>query len=641
MQDVILDPLHIFHCPYCGEDLLPLAPEPFTTLACTRCNAEVAVPGQFGQFLLRQRITDSVISSVFEASDPKLDRSVSLKILNFVLSKNSELAEAFKREALAAASLNSPHVLKVYEFGTHNGQPYMVMENTEGRYLNALMQERRLSDHRILHITEGIVQGLMDTHEQGIVHGDVMPRNILIDPDGTAKICDFGLARFSGQDASPIDSWSSPYYMPPERIQGLPEDHRADFYSLGTTLYMMICDHLPFFDLDEDMILKRKCEESAPDPRVHRPDATPCLCELALRLLERDPQRRPSDYSELQDLLRDAFNRLPREDNGSPRSSSATRPLQKAVLPRKQPPWVLFLLLALGLAGAWLIAHFARQRSLKTSENANPPGLFPTPLPTATPTPIPTLTPQPSPTAPPALPTPVIEAPAPPHLPVADFHGDTGSVKTDEEGFLLEWCDRRLNDPVFLAFSLEQRPRVEAGLFGQHPGIRFENSALISGRTPHTEDAFTLVFFVHPSTSSVNLSKQALAGNDPATAGEHWNIHLDPMIGDAVRFQSRQGSAILVLSREERGKPFVVAFVRGPKGDRAYVGTHSVMLAGPAPARPEPDPEALPSLHLGSLPGFTPYQGSLAEFRIYGEELSDEALQTLFLEMERRYGAAP
>jgi serine/threonine-protein kinase len=123
-----------------------------------------------------QRLGDGVISSTFEAQDPKLDRSVSLKILNYVLSKNAELAEAFKREALAAAALNSPHVLKVYEFGVHNGQPYMVMENTEGRYLNALMQERRLSDHRILHITEGIVQGLMDTDEQGIVHGDVMRR---------------------------------------------------------------------------------------------------------------------------------------------------------------------------------------------------------------------------------------------------------------------------------------------------------------------------------------------------------------------------------------------------------------------------------------------------------------------------------
>ncbi len=149
-------------------------------MTCPHCGNEITVPGKFGPFLLYHLQSESVTSSVFDAFDPKLGRNVTLKILNYVLSKNPELVEAFKREALAAASLNSVYVLKVYEFGIHNRQPFMVMEHIEGNFLHEVMQNETLTESQIVDFVQGIVFGLKDMHEQGIMHGDVMPRNILL-----------------------------------------------------------------------------------------------------------------------------------------------------------------------------------------------------------------------------------------------------------------------------------------------------------------------------------------------------------------------------------------------------------------------------------------------------------------------------
>ncbi|WFB34810.1 serine/threonine-protein kinase [Kiritimatiellota bacterium B12222] len=323
MQDVTLDILESLNCPHCGEIYPTPLPEVFEDVTCPHCNEVSNIPGKFGQFLLFAREGESVTSVVFDAYDPKLGRNVTLKILNDILSKNPELVEAFKHEALAAAALNSTNVLKVYEFGIHNRQPFMVMEHIEGKFLHEVIQHEALSDHRILEITDGIVQGLEDMHDQGIMHGDVMPRNILIHTDGSPRISDFGLARFSGSSSgdSPRDqweSWSSPYYMPPERIEGEDEDSRGDFYSLGTTLYNMLTGELPFFDMDEQVILNRKLSENPPDPRSVKPSVHDGLAELCLMLMQRDPDDRPSHFQELRQILTGLKQQMPRTEREIP-----------------------------------------------------------------------------------------------------------------------------------------------------------------------------------------------------------------------------------------------------------------------------------------------------------------------------------
>lgn len=302
MQDIILDNLVSFQCPNCSAEIQGEALEPFSTTVCPSCEAETIVPAQFGQFQLLERTGDGIMSMVYRAWDPKLDRMVSLKILNRILSKNEELAEAFKREALAAAALNATNVLKVYEYRMHNTQPFMVMEHIDGRYLSDALREQTPTELRILEITRGITQGLIEKHEAGIVHGDVMPRNILLDENGNPKISDFGLARFSNDEYGFHESWSSPYYMPPERATGGEEDHRGDIYSLGTTLYFMLTGHLPFFDMDEDKVRQMKVENDPPDVHEHNPHIHKELADLTKRMLARNPA---DCFDTYEDLIRE------------------------------------------------------------------------------------------------------------------------------------------------------------------------------------------------------------------------------------------------------------------------------------------------------------------------------------------------
>lgn len=388
MQDVTLDSLDTFHCPRCGTGLSSPFPEAFSRVACPYCDSEITVPGKFGPFLLYHLQSESVTSSVFDAFDPKLGRNVTLKILNYVLSKNPELVESFKREALAAASLNSIYVLKVYEFGIHNKQPFMVMEHIEGKFLHEVMQHETLSETQIVDFVQGIVFGLKDMHEQGIMHGDVMPRNILIHTDQTPRICDFGLARFSGeQTQQQWETWSSPYYMPPERILGEAEDYRGDFYSLGTTLFSMLTGQLPFFDMDEERVLKQKVEEEAPDPREIKADISEGVAELTNLLLQGQPENRPADYEELNARLQALKSGMPRRKREM--AKIATAPVYQRAKPNRTKEsigWFILLVLT-GIVLAMLISIPEKKRLSAVPESTPIPTLQPTVTPTPPPSP--------------------------------------------------------------------------------------------------------------------------------------------------------------------------------------------------------------------------------------------------------------
>lgn len=356
MQDIYFDPVDVFACPHCGQQVKSAGMDPFTPMTCPHCEREALVPGGFGGYLVTERVDDGLVSSLFLAHDPTLDRRVSLKILHHLFSKNAEIAEAFKREALAVAALNSPNVLKVYEYGMHNKQPFMVMEEIQGSFLNEVMRRERLSERRVLSIMQGVVRGLADTFERGIMLGDIMPRSILIAPDGTPKLCDFGSARFHNDQDNPALAGSSPYYMPPERIKREPEDHRGDFYSLGTTLYYLLCDELPFFDLEDEVVLRDKVEKSPPDPRRVRRNLTPEFAELTRMLLNPDPNQRPPTHETLFDLLEQV--RAAVSARGTDTAEVPAPPKSKPILPRKRFPWGILVILLLGALCGWAIYRF-------------------------------------------------------------------------------------------------------------------------------------------------------------------------------------------------------------------------------------------------------------------------------------------
>lgn len=648
MQDVTLDTLESFTCPLCRAGFTSPFPEAFSRTTCPHCGKDITVPGKFGPFLLYHVQSESVTSSMFDAFDPKLDRNVTLKILNYVLSKNQELVESFKREALAAASLNSIYVLKVYEFGIHNRQPFMVMEHIEGKFLHEVMQNETLTEARILDFVQGIVYGLKDMHEQGITHGDVMPRNILIHTDHTPRICDFGLARFNGEPTRQQpqrDTWSSPYYMPPERILGETEDFRGDFYSLGTTLFSMLTGQLPFFDLDEEQVLKRKTEEEAPDPREIKPDISEGLAELTNRLLQCRPENRPSDYEEMNGLLHEIRSRMPRRQREIPQTDTVPVYHAKPNRTKESVGWFVLLVLT-GIVLAMLISIPEKRRQKAV------PASTPEPAPTATPappTPTPTATPAPTPAPQPtATPDPVRTPPArtglvsPTQIPDILLQLDPAAASVSGDGRVTSW-----SDPQNLQFSfLQETPGLQPVVDSRPPlppVLKLTGKRMASSLPLHSKPEFTLVTISRHDPTASSASEQVLLGIHPlASDSRTFRIYAGGSLTGGFVFATENGLARLTLSSTERDKPFIVGFRRAPEREDAYLGNHAARLAEAGTPEIRTDDAILPALQLGGLEsGDYDYGGWIGELYLYDRALSDDELYGLFEFLEEKYGVAP
>ena len=235
------------------------------------------------------------MGAVYKARQPKLDRFVALKIL---LPRHGEgradaaFAERFHREARALGRLNHPDIVAVYDFGEAGGFPFLLMEFVDGLTLRQLLERGRLAPEEALAIVPGICGALQFAHQQGIVHRDIKPENILLDKAGRVKIADFGIAKIlaTGAQASFLtgakDVVGTPHYMAPEQIeQPAKVDHRADIYSLGVVFYEMLTGELPLGRFD-------------PPSRKVQVDGR--LDEVVLRALEKEPERRYQQASQVQ-----------------------------------------------------------------------------------------------------------------------------------------------------------------------------------------------------------------------------------------------------------------------------------------------------------------------------------------------------
>ncbi len=644
MHDVTLDYLESLNCPHCGVAFSDPLPDAFSPVTCEQCGEKSRIPGKFGQFMLYERQGESVTSVVFDAFDPKLGRNVTLKILNYVLSKNPELVEAFKHEALAAAALNSTFVLRVYEFGIHNRQPFMVMEHIEGEFLHEVMKNTKMTEFRILEIIDGIVQGLQDMHDCGIMHGDVMPRNILIHTDGSPRISDFGLARFSGQKSSEDprnqwESWSSPYYMPPERILGRDEDHRGDFYSLGTTLFNMLTGELPFFDLDETIVLKQKTNQDPPDPRHLNASISDGMAELTGMLLQRNPDHRPDNYADLRELLSEIKASMPRPDRPIPEAEELPDYQQAPHRKKKEPfIWFIFVVL-LGILGAMVVSLPNRNKEVATPEPEPTPvptavPLTPTPLPVPTLPPLPTSTPQPDPT-----PTPV---PIPSHplmVPGLQLLLNPSSIKEESGHKVAEWVNLTNNKVLFSQSELNKRPVLEI-LPDRPPVLRFSHACMASSLQIWNRDAFTLLMMIQvQNLENANGPMVILGGDLRAETSGKFIIQTEPTLPYSFRFITEKGSALLILPLEERGKPLLIGFRRGADGDSAYLGNLSTELSTEETKFPPSDPERFAGLQLGGIEGENnDFKGWIGEMQFYDRSLKDAEISALSKRLHSIFG---
>ena len=242
----------------------------------------IQTPGVFGEtgnFLLERELGRGGMGGVYMGRDKMLDRPVAVKVMLKEYGADAEFVEKFKREAQAAAKLIHPNIAQIYSYGIADGMPYIAMELVAGGSLDKLMQNSGASIDipRVMKICEQVAQALRCAADQGLVHGDVKPENVLLDANGNAKLVDFGLAAMQ-KDTE--DIWGTPYYIAPEKVKKEPVDYRADMYSLGGTIYHALTGVAPFEGDDASAVVRKRFEGAPVPPSKLRPDISPQIDAL-------------------------------------------------------------------------------------------------------------------------------------------------------------------------------------------------------------------------------------------------------------------------------------------------------------------------------------------------------------------------
>jgi eukaryotic-like serine/threonine-protein kinase len=190
------------------------------------------------------------MAHVYKALHPKLNRIVALKMVLPIHSQNRGFMERFEREARIVANLEHPHIVPLYDYDEHQGQPYLAMKFIEGSSLKEVMGLGNVPINQIATVLRPVASALDYAHRQGILHRDVKPSNIMIDKSGSPYLADFGLARASQAGSSTISAdmlLGTPHYMAPEQAQGISDlSNAVDIYALGVVLYEMLVGEVPF-----------------------------------------------------------------------------------------------------------------------------------------------------------------------------------------------------------------------------------------------------------------------------------------------------------------------------------------------------------------------------------------------------------
>ena len=252
------------------------------------------------------------MGAVYKALDTNLNRMVALKVVRKEFSADAEYVAKFEREARITASVNHPHVVKVYSFGSDHGLFYIAMELVDKGSLDDLMSlQGRVAEIQALQVGIQVAQGLQAAHQKGLIHRDVKPGNILFADAQTAKIVDFGLALLAEHEAEERgEVWGTPYYVAPEKLDHQPEDFRSDMYSLGGTLFHAIAGRPPFEADTASMVALKHLKSKAVSLQAFAPDVSSATAYVINRMLNKDPEQRYQSYAELVEHLEYAKSQL-------------------------------------------------------------------------------------------------------------------------------------------------------------------------------------------------------------------------------------------------------------------------------------------------------------------------------------------
>ncbi|MDA0184233.1 protein kinase [Solirubrobacter phytolaccae] len=263
-----------------------------------------------GRYRLDAQIGAGGMSTVYRAFDQNLERRVAIKLLHREMSSDSDQLERFRREARAVAQLSHPHVVGVIDTGEDENRPYIVFEYVEGETLkDRIRRLGRLPVDESLAYAIEIARALGSAHAHDIVHRDVKPQNVLLDPEGSAKVTDFGIARSLRDDGLTADGrvLGTTDYVSPEQALGHDVDGQSDIYSLGVVLFEMLTGDVPFGGENQIAVAMKHVREDLPDIQALRPEVSATTAAVLDRMTDKDLAHRYPDVPALIADLEDAL----------------------------------------------------------------------------------------------------------------------------------------------------------------------------------------------------------------------------------------------------------------------------------------------------------------------------------------------
>jgi serine/threonine-protein kinase len=269
------------------------------------------------RYEIGKRIGRGGMAEIFQARDILLDRPVAMKVLFPEFATDPAFVERFRREAQAAANLNHPNIVAVYDWGKVNNTYYIAMEYVNGRTLaDILKQSGTLTPMQVCDVMSEVASALISAHQNGVIHRDIKPGNILVSTTGQVKVADFGIARALGagveQGLTQTGAvMGTATYFSPEQAQGVSTDQRSDIYSLGVVMYEMLSGVAPFTGENAVAIAYKQVHERAMPLDQRLTSAPPEVAAIVAKCMEKSPDDRYSSAEEVRDELRRFVEGMP------------------------------------------------------------------------------------------------------------------------------------------------------------------------------------------------------------------------------------------------------------------------------------------------------------------------------------------